>query len=44
MKKRTALAGVVQRTERGACEPKGHQFDSVRAHACVVGQVPSRGR
>ena len=28
------------------CKPKGHWFDSylVRAHAWVVGQVPSRGR
>ena len=28
-----------------ACESKGHQFDSQsRAHDCVAGQVPSRGR
>ena len=25
-------------------KPKGHSFNSVRAHAWVVGQVPSRGR
>ena len=37
------LAGVAEWIEQPACEPKGHQFDSQsRAHAWVVGQVPSR--